>query len=53
MDTNQIVTLISSVGFPIVACAAMGWYIGKKLDPILDVMNQVKALLLELEDDKK
>lgn len=52
MTTNDIITLISSVGFPIIACAAMAWYIGKKLDPILDVMNQVKALLLDKEDNE-
>lgn len=27
MDTNAIITLITSVGFPIVACMAMAWYV--------------------------
>lgn len=27
MDINAIVTLISTVGFPIVSCGAMGWYV--------------------------
>lgn len=27
MDVNTVVTLISSLGFPIVACVALGWYI--------------------------
>ena len=27
METNSIVTLISSVGFPIVACLGMAWYV--------------------------
>lgn len=45
MDMSTILQMVSTVGFPIVACAAMAWYIGKKMDPILDVLNQVKALL--------
>lgn len=27
MDANGIVTLITTVGFPIVMCGAMGWYV--------------------------
>lgn len=27
MDTNGIITVIQSVGFPIVMCGAMGWYV--------------------------
>ena len=27
MDTNSIVSIITSVGFPIVMCGAMGWYV--------------------------
>ena len=27
MDVNTITTLISSLGFPIVVCVALGWYI--------------------------
>lgn len=29
MDVNSITTIISSFGFPICACIAMGWYISK------------------------
>lgn len=29
MDLNEITTLISSFGFPICACSAMGYYINK------------------------
>lgn len=32
MDTNSIVTLISSVGFPIVACLGMAWYVKYQMD---------------------
>ena len=27
MAVNDIVTIITTVGFPIVACGAMGWYV--------------------------
>jgi hypothetical protein len=27
MDANGIITVIQSVGFPIVMCGAMGWYV--------------------------
>lgn len=27
MTVNDIVTIITTVGFPIVACGAMGWYV--------------------------
>lgn len=27
MDTDGIITVIQSVGFPIVMCGAMGWYV--------------------------
>lgn len=32
MDPNTITTLIGSVGFPIVACIAMGWYVKYQTD---------------------
>ena len=32
MDANTITTLIGSVGFPIVACIGMGWYVKYQTD---------------------
>lgn len=32
MDVNALTTLIGSVGFPIVACIAMGWYVKYQMD---------------------
>lgn len=29
MDANTIITLVGSLGFPIVACLAMGWFFNK------------------------
>ena len=32
MDVNSIVTIISSLGFPIVACVCMGWFVKYSTD---------------------
>ena len=32
MDVNALTTLIGSVGFPIVACIGMGWYVKYQMD---------------------
>lgn len=32
MDANNIVTIISSLGFPIVACIGLGWYVKYQSD---------------------
>lgn len=32
MDINSIVAIISSVGFPIVACIGLGWYVKYQTD---------------------
>lgn len=32
MDVNTVTQLITSVGFPIACCIALGWYIKKKDD---------------------
>lgn len=32
MDVNGIVTLVGSLGFPIVACIGLGWYVKYQTD---------------------
>lgn len=32
MNVNDIATIISSVGFPIVACIGLGWYVKYQTD---------------------
>lgn len=32
MDANILMTLVSSLGFPVVACMACAWYINKQSD---------------------
>lgn len=58
MDANTVTTLIGSLGFPIVACGFMGWYIVTTQKELIQVMNQVaKTLkgittLLDMEDEE-
>ena len=32
MDANAIIQMVGSLGFPIVACIAMGWYVKYQTD---------------------
>ena len=43
MDTNSIVSIITSVGFPIVMCGAMGWYVKYITDRNHDDMAKERA----------
>lgn len=56
MDINGITTLISSIGFPIVACCAMGYYITKELHEMQENMQEltlaIKELNVKLENGK-
>lgn len=48
MDVATITTLISSVGFPIVACIACGLYIAKTQGKMTDAVNNNTAALIKL-----
>lgn len=63
MDTTQIVQVISSLGFPIVMCAALFWYIiqqreehKEEINKMSEALNNntlaIQKLLDELEKDK-
>lgn len=41
MDANTLVTLVGSLGFPIVACIAMGWFFAKVNE---NYRNDIKEL---------
>lgn len=57
MSVADIIQIISSLGFPIVACLGLGWYIVKKMDKMSDVIdNNTKALIMisqDLKDHRK
>lgn len=48
MDTQNIVSLISSVGFPIVACIALFWQLNKTNEMHRDEMSMLKSSIDEL-----
>lgn len=57
MDMNSVTTLISSVGFPIFACCAMGWYTynqsklhREEMKTITEALNNNTLALQKLTD---
>lgn len=47
---QEVVQLISTVGFPIAACLGMGWYISKTQENLRRVVEEnTKAVLLLTE----
>lgn len=50
MDVNAVVTLISSVGFPIVACLGVAWYCKYQLDKY---DAQIKEISSEHKEELK
>ena len=43
MDANAVVTLIGSVGFPIVACIGMAWYVKYQMDANNKEVGEIRA----------
>lgn len=56
MDMSSIATLVGSVGFPIVACCAMAWFIATTFRDFNNLMARNNILTEELigllKDDK-
>ena len=48
MNLTDIVTIIGSVGFPIVACCGMGWYINNTMQKFTDIMQKNTTALEKL-----
>ena len=48
MDISSIVTVVSSVGFPIVACCGMAWFIATTFSDFNDLMTKNNVLTEEL-----
>lgn len=57
MNLSDIGTLIGSVGFPIVACCGMGWYINNTMQKFTDTMQKnttaLEKLLTVLRKDEE
>ena len=56
MDVSSLVTVVGSVGFPIVACFGMAWFIATTFSDFNDLMTKNNVLTEELiallKDDK-
>lgn len=48
MDIGSIVSVIGSVGFPIVGCCAMAWFIATTFSDFNDLMTKNNVLTEEL-----
>lgn len=48
MDISAIVTVVGSVGFPIVACCGMAWFIATTFRNFNDLMTKNNVLTEEL-----
>lgn len=57
MDANSIISLVGTLGFPIVMCGALFWYMIKQNEQhstesreMRDVINELKLAIVELTD---
>lgn len=48
MDMSSIVALVGSVGFPIVACCGMAWFIATTFRDFNNLMTRNNGLIEEL-----
>lgn len=50
MNVQEIGTLVSTVGFPIVMCGVLFWYINKMTDSITNAVQEMKLAVTELKN---
>lgn len=57
MEINDVITLISNLGFPIVMCILLFWRMNKQdeqhkleIDNLTSVINDLKIVITELKD---
>lgn len=53
MDVNDIVTLIGSLGFPIVACVGMFYLYNRTLKDFTSTLNNIASEIKELREGLK
>lgn len=53
MNVNDIVTLIGSLGFPIVACVGMFYLYNRTLKDFTATLNDIVTQIKELREDIK
>lgn len=57
MDANAIISLVGTLGFPIIMCGALFWYMIKQNEQhstesreMRDAINELKLAIVELTD---
>lgn len=53
MDVNDIITLIGSLGFPIVACVGMFYLYNRTLKDFTSTLNDIANEIKELREELK
>lgn len=60
MDVNSIISLVGTLGFPIVMCGALFWYMIKQNEQhsiesreMRDAINELKLAIVEMTDRLK
>lgn len=53
MDVNDIVALIGSLGFPIVACVGMFYLYNRTLKDFTSTLNNIASEIKELREELK
>lgn len=53
MDVKTITDMISSVGFPIVMCGMMGWFIKYQMDQNSKAMNNIIEKINDILEENK
>lgn len=53
MDVNDIVTLIGSLGFPIVACVGMFYLYNRTLKDFTSTLNDIASEIMGLREELK
>ena len=53
MDVNDIVTLIGSLGFPIVSCVGMFYLYNRTLKDFTSTLNDIASEIKELREELK
>lgn len=53
MDVKTVIDMISSVGFPIVMCGMMGWFIKYQMDQNSKAMNNIIEKIKDILEENK
>ena len=53
MNYDNIITMISSVGFPIVACGALAWFVNTTLKRLTDSVDSLVKLVEKVVDNPR